>query len=232
MRHITEDKYSKHLIIVRDKPVSRYVIDEWAKGGFARVAMLVDDTHRGKSVTDYYKKGEDLNVNISYSVEHTKLGSGGAIRLAIENKVIDRSFINHYPDDVIINYPDFPSDFARVFIAALKAGFHCIVVCVPGKRYPYGIVQDDGEKVVDFIEKPFIEMDTNTGLYAISDQIFPDILALEEDREIKIERTVFVDVARKGKMLKVMIPTEKWIPVNDENSLKMLVEVVKDMPPE
>jgi NDP-sugar pyrophosphorylase family protein len=232
VRHITQDKYSKHLIMVRDKPISRYVVDEWVNQGFTQTAMLVDDTHRGKSVTDYYKKGEDLNININYSIEHTKLGSGGAIRLAIQNKVIDRSFVNHYPDDIIINYPEFPSDFTRVFIAAMKAGFQCIILCVPGKRYPYGVVQDDGERVINFMEKPFIEMDTNTGLYAVAEDVFPAILELEENKEIKIERSVFVDIAREGKMLKVMLPTEYWIPVNDENSLKKLVEIVKDKSPE
>lgn len=232
VRHITEDKYSKHLIIVRDKPISRYVVDEWAREGFTQTAMLVDDTHRGKSITDYYKKGEELGIDINYSIEHTKLGSGGATRLAIQNKVIDRSFINHYPDDVIVNYPEFPSDFAKVFFAAMKAGFQCIILCVPGKLYPYGVVQDDGEKVVDFMEKPFIEMDTNTGLYAISEKVFPAILKLEENKEIKIERSVFVDIAHAGKMLKVMLPTEYWIPVNDENNLKKLSEVLDRESPE
>jgi len=226
VRHITEDKYSKHLIEVRGKPISAYVVDLWVLSGFRDLCILVDDTHRGKSVTDYYKDGEKIGAEIKYSIEHMKLASGGAIRLAIENRVMTKPFVNHYPDDIIINYPNFAEDFVKVFMAAMKAGYQCVVLCVPGKFYPYGVVIDDGNNVVDFVEKPFIEKDTNTGVFALSEDAFPLLRSLEPNKEIKIERTVLKKIAESGKMFKVILPTEYWIPVNDEPNLNKFVEIV------
>ncbi len=225
LRHITGDKYSKHVIEIRGKPISRYVVDMWIENGFKNFCLLTDDSHRGKSVMEHYKNGEKLGVNIKYSIEHRNLGSGGAMKQAIDNNVITKSFVNHYPDDVIINYPNFAEDFVKIFLAAIHSGFQCVVLCVPGKLYPYGVVVDKGGKVVDFIEKPFVENDTNTGIFGISKDVFHLIEQLEPNKSLKIERTVLKQVSRNGKMFKVLLPTEYWIPVNDEMNLNKLVEI-------
>lgn len=227
VQHLTGGEYSKHLIEVNGKPLSRHVVDLWLNNGFKNFAILVDDTDIGKGIMDYYKDGSQLDAKVEYSVEPKKLGSGGAFRLAIDNGTIKKSFISHYPDDVIVNYPEFSKDFSKVFFAALKAGYEVLVLCVPGKRHPYGVVKDDGTKVVDFVEKPFVFMDSSTGIYAFSDKLFENFLSLEPEKEIKVERSVMADVAKSGKMLKVLLPTEMWVPVNDENSLNKLKEIIK-----
>jgi len=228
LRHITKDYYSKHLIDVGGKPISRHVIDLWLAAGFRDMCMLIDDTHRGASVAEYYKNGGDIGATIRYSVEHGKLGSGGALKFAIDGGVINRQFISHYPDDIIVGYPGFAEDFAAVVLAAFRLGYACVVLCVPGKNYPYGIVEDKDGNVVDFVEKPFIAKDTNTAVFGISESVFGTIHAIERGREVKIERGVMPKLARDGKMLKVLLPTEMWIPVNDDPNLTKLMEVVDD----
>jgi NDP-sugar pyrophosphorylase family protein len=174
-------------------------------------------------VTDHYKNGKKIGAKIKYSIEPTKLGSAGAIKFAIENDVIKKSFINHYPDDMIVNYPNFPTDFVKVSLAAMKAGFECVVLCVPGKNYTFGVVEDDGKKVVDFVEKPFIRKDTNTAIYALSDKTFPFFTDIEPNQDVKIERSVLEQLAAQGKVFKVLMPTEYWIPVNDDLNLNKFV---------
>ena len=227
LKHITKDEYSKHLIQVNGKPISKHVVDLWLSSGFTNFCFLIDNTHRGKSVAEYYKDGKQLGAEIKYSVEHTKLSSGGAIRQAIETGAITKSFINHYPDDLIVNYPNFADDFAKIFISAMRAGYQCVIVCVPGKLYPYGVIEDKDGKVANFVEKPFIPKDTNTGIFGMSEKAFSLIKQLEPDKEIKIERTVLKQIAQNGKMLKVLLPTEYWIPVNDVLNLNKFAEIVK-----
>jgi NDP-sugar pyrophosphorylase family protein len=156
------------------------------------------------------------------------MGSGGAIKLAIENGTIRTSFINHFPDDQIVGYPNFAEDFAKVFVAAMKVGYQAVVVCVPGTLYAYGEVIDDGKKVVDFVEKPFISKDSNTGVFALSSEAFDMIRSLDTSGDpVKIERTVLGRLARQGKVFKVLLPSEYWIPVNDEPNFRkfeMLVD--------
>ncbi len=225
--HVTNDKISKHMIKINNKPLSKYTFDLWSSNGFNNFCMLIDDTYRAKSIKDYYGDGSRFGTNITYSVEYQKLGSGGGIKNAIENGAIKYSFINHFPDDQVVNYENFARDFARVFVAAIRAGYDAAIVCVPGKLYPYGEVIDKDGRVVDFVEKPFIQKDTNTGIFGISRKIFPMIEALEPRKEVKIERTVLKEVARSGKMFKVLLPTEYWIPVNDEPNLEKFMEIAE-----
>ncbi len=225
--HVTNDKYSKHMIPVNGLPLSRYTFDMWIKNGFKKFSFLIDNTHRGDSIKEYYGDGSKFGANIKYSVEKEKLGSGGALKNAIESGVLADSFINHFPDDEIVGYDNFPSDFYRIVYSAFKAGYWIVILCVPGALYPYGEVVDDGENVIDFVEKPFIKKDSNTGIVAIHKDAFPYILKLESHKEVKMERTFFKELAKKGKMFKVLMPTEMWIPVNDEPTLRKFEEIVQ-----
>ncbi len=230
--HRTGGKISKHMIEVGGQPISKFTIDLWKNGGFSNFCFLIDNSDMGMSVKSFYENvfsggitGE--MVRHSYSIEEKKLGSGGAIKQAIENGTIKTSFINHFPDDQIVGYPNFAEDLAKVFMAAVKAGYQAVVVCTPGSLYPYGEVIDKDGKVVDFVEKPFIAKDSNTGVFALSSDTFDLITALDTSKgPVKIERTVLKELARQGKVFKVLLPTEYWIPVNDEPNFKKFEMIV------
>ncbi|MFH1105708.1 MAG: sugar phosphate nucleotidyltransferase [Candidatus Aenigmatarchaeota archaeon] len=224
--HVTRDTYSKHMIPVNWQPLSKYTLDLWKNRGFSKFAFLTDNSHRGKSIMEYYGDGKKLGVEIKYSVEAKKMGSGGAFKFAIQNKTIKDSFLYNHPDDMIVHYPNFPEDFLKVFQAAMREGYKILVLCVSGSLYPYGEVVDKDGKVVEYAEKPFIEKDSDTGIWGISKSVFDEILAVK-DEEFSIEKTIFKTVAKEGKMCKVIIPPEYWIPVNDDNSLKKFEDTIK-----
>jgi NDP-sugar pyrophosphorylase family protein len=217
MLHRTGGKISKHMIEVGGKPISKFTVDLWKSGGFTDFCFLIDSTEIGKSIQRFYDNTLGQDVKKLYSMEERKLGSGGAIKQAIDNGIIRTSFINHFPDDQIVGYPNFAEDFAKIFVAAMKAGYHAVVVCTPGTLYPYGEVVDKDGKVVDFIEKPFIAKDSNTGVFALSKESFDLLKGLNiEAGPVKIERTVLRKLAQDGKVFKILLPSEYWIPVNDE----------------
>jgi NDP-sugar pyrophosphorylase family protein len=215
------------MIEVNGYPISKYTLDQWKKGGFNNFCFLIDDTQRGESIKKFYNDGKKFGANIRYSVEHGKLGSGGAFKLAIENGSIKNSFIYHQPDDVVFGYKNFPIDFFKIFLAALKDGYQMVDLCVPGTLYPFGEVIDENSEVKDFIEKPFVKKDTNVGVVGMSSEAFPLIKELDTNKgPVKIERTVFKTLARSGKMLKVLLPSEYWVAVNDDPSLKKFEEII------
>lgn len=226
--HITKDQFSKHMINVNGQPLSKYVYDLWVNAGFKNFCFLIDDTQKGESIKTFYKNGEEFGIKNEYSIEHGKLGSAGALKLAIESGVIKQSFINHYPDDAIVGYKNFPLDFLKICKAAEKQGYQIVVVCVPGTIYPYGEIVDENGRVIDFVEKPFVKKDSSTGLCWVSKEVFPLIRDAGTGKgEVKIERTVLKTVAKNGKMLKVLLPSEYWIPVNDDPNLKKFEEAIK-----
>ena len=225
--HRTAGKVSKHLIEVGGQPISKFTIDLWKNGGFSDFCFLIDGSDMGRSVQSFYDSIVAHDTTHSYSVEPKKMGSGGAIKLAIENGTIRTSFINHFPDDQIVGYQNFAEDFVKVFAAAMRAGYHAVVVCVPGTLYAYGEVIDEGGKVVDFVEKPFIPKDSNTGVFALSSEAFGLVKDLDiSSGPVKIERTVLGQLARQGKVFKVLLPSEYWIPVNDEPNFRKFEIIV------
>jgi len=228
LAHVTRNTYSKHMIPVNWQPLSKYTYDLWRNAGFVNFRFLIDGTHRGTSISEYYGDGSKFNVKNKYSVEPKKIGSGGAIRLAIQNKTINNSFIWHQPDDMIINYKNFPMDFSKVFLAAIAKGFKIVMLCTPGTLYPFGEVIDKDGKVTDFTEKPFISKDSNVGIWGMNKETFDEILALPSDEEIRIESTIFKKTAKNGEMCKVLLPNDYWIPVNDDTGLKKFEDVVKE----
>jgi len=221
LSHVAGDDLSKHMIMAGGQPLSKYTFDLWREQGFSNFCFLIDGSNKGKSIVRFYGDGKKFNTRNRYSIEHTPLGSGGAVKEAILNGLIENSFIMHYPDDVIVSYENFPRDFFKVFKAAMQRGYQVVVVCVPGVVYPWGEVRDKKGKVVDFVEKPFIKKDSYTGVCGIGSNAFPLIKKIDTtEGKAKIERIQFPIVARNGKMFKMLVPSEYWIPVNDAPSLR------------
>ncbi len=226
--HVTRDSFSKHMIPINWQPLSKYTFDLWRNLGFNEFRFLIDNTHRGNSITEYYGDGSSFGTKNLYSVETKKAGSGGAIKLAIDNKAINKNFLWHQPDDMIVRYKNFPTDFAKVFLSAVTQGFKIVVLCTPGTLYPYGEVIDTNGKVTEFVEKPFISKDSSVGIWGMSADVFDEVRGLEGDKEIRIESTVFKKTAKDGGMCKILMPNDYWIPVNDDPNLKKFEEVVKN----
>ncbi|MBI4167848.1 MAG: hypothetical protein HY515_02725 [Candidatus Aenigmarchaeota archaeon] len=226
--HVTRDSFSKHMIPINWQPLSKYTFDAWRNLGFKNFKFLIDGTHRGNSISEYYGDGSNFGTKNMYSVEQKKVGSGGAVKLAIQNKVIDNNFLWHQPDDMIVNYKNFPTDFANVFLSAVNQGFKIIILCTPGTLYPYGEVIDINGKVTEFVEKPFISKDSSVGIWGMSSEIFGEVSKLESDKEVRIESTLFRRIAKSGGMCKILMPNDYWIPVNDDPNLKKFEEIVKN----
>ena len=226
--HVTRDSFSKHMIPINWQPLSKYTFDAWRNLGFKEFRFLIDNTHRGNSISEYYGDGSNFGTKNIYSVETKKLGSGGAIKLALESKAIDRSFLWHQPDDVIVRYKKFPTDFANVFLSAIEQGFKIVILCTPGTLYPYGEAIDENGKVTEFVEKPFISKDSSVGIWGMSSDAFDEVRSLESGTELRVESTVFKKIAKSGGMCKILMPNDYWIPVNDDPNLKKFEEIVKN----
>ncbi|MBI1971707.1 MAG: hypothetical protein HYS53_00240 [Candidatus Aenigmarchaeota archaeon] len=226
--HVTRDSFSKHMIPVNWQPLSKYTFDAWRGLGFTEFRFLTDNTHRGNSISEYYGDGSKFGTKNTYSIETKKLGSGGAIKLALDNGIITQSFLWHQPDDMIVRYKNFPTDFANVFLSAVEQGFKIVILCTPGTLYPYGEVIDTGGKVTEFVEKPFIAKDSSVGIWGMSGEAFGEVQSLENDKELRIESTVFKKMAKNGGMCKILMPNDYWIPVNDDPNLKKFEEIVKN----
>ena len=100
LRPLTEN-IPKAMVPVEGKPFIEYQIALLKEYGITDIVLCIG--HKGEMIKDYFKDGGNLGVRITYSYEETQLGTGGAIRNALE--LLDDHFIVLYGDAYLnINY--------------------------------------------------------------------------------------------------------------------------------
>ncbi|MCD6403347.1 MAG: nucleotidyltransferase family protein [Candidatus Aenigmarchaeota archaeon] len=188
--------------------------------------------HGAREIKNFLGDGSKFGIRVKYSEEKTKLGKGGALKWALENGAIDdkKPALITYPDDLIL-VDNFLEKIVERHLKGLEKGCKATVVRVTKTRYPYGVVKTDDEGiVVDFEEKPFINLPANVGIYLIEPEVF-DIIKENVDLSkipVEFEETVVPELVKRRWLFSMTIPWESWIPVNDEKSYKRAVKTLED----
>jgi len=100
LRPLTEN-IPKAMVLVEGKPFIEYQIRLLKEFGITDIVLCIG--HKGEMIKDYFKDGRNLGVDITYSHEETQLGTGGAIRNALD--VLNDFFIVLYGDAYLnVNY--------------------------------------------------------------------------------------------------------------------------------
>ena len=108
LRPITEH-IPKPMVEVAGEPFLARIVRWLAKHDFRRLLLLLG--YRGEVVSDYFGDGHRFGVSIEYSREPSPLGTGGAIRYALEK--LEDEFLLLYGDSYL------PIDYKQVFGAFL-----------------------------------------------------------------------------------------------------------------
>ncbi len=139
-----------------------------------------------------------------YSVEEEPLGTGGAIRLALDKIDGNEFFVLNADDITDVNLNEFAECGSN---AIALARFHS----------NFGIVETSDNKVVSFKEKPLLPYWASTGLYLLNKDIkshLPDKGSVEKETFPNIE-------------LKAFKHNGFWATVNTIKDLEELEEAIK-----
>lgn len=74
---LTKDMIPKPMIMLNNKPLLQYAIDNLIKYNIDEIYISVGYQH--SKIIDYFGNGEQLGVKINYIIEEEPLGSGGAL---------------------------------------------------------------------------------------------------------------------------------------------------------
>ena len=106
LRPIT-DNIPKSMVLVENRPFLEYQIELLKVNGLTNIVLCVG--HKGEIIQNYFGNGSNYNIPIRYSYEETLLGTGGALRNAID--LLEDRFVVLYGDTFlnidyikIINY--------------------------------------------------------------------------------------------------------------------------------
>ena len=187
------DYVPKPLVPIKNIPIIEWQIKYLKKFGISEV--IICSGYKTKMIENYLNM-KNMGIAIKFSIEKSPLGTGGAIKKA--GKMIkDKSFfvIN---GDTITNIDLKKLSKEPNTIAAIEL------------RTKFGILEINNDKIINFREKKEIQ-DTwmNAGIYHLQKDILKEL-----PNKGDIEKTLFPDYAKKGKLNIIKFKNVKWYSVD------------------
>jgi NDP-sugar pyrophosphorylase family protein len=205
----------KPVVPVVDRPFLRHQLDLLGKAGVREVVFSV--AYRPERVEAVFGDGSALGVRIRYAVEDTPLGTGGAVRNALD--MLDERTVVMNGD--VLTDVDLGALVARHVAAGASASI--LLTPVPNPA-AYGLVETAADgRVLRFREKPRpeeITTDTiNAGIYVLETRVldlippgvshsiergfFPALLARGDLVLGPVHRGYWIDIGTPAKYLQV-----------------------------
>jgi len=150
--------------------------------------------YKSTEIMKYFGDGSRWGINITYSVEKEPLGTAGPIKLA--RKSFNSTFLVTNADelkdiDILEMYNFHVQNRAKISIALTT-------ISDPTQ---YGVVKMNGNKIIDFVEKPSAELAPsnliNAGLYLME----PDVIDSIEEGYVMLEKDIFPLFANEDKVI-------------------------------
>ncbi len=199
------DETPKPLLPIKGKPIIEHAINNFRKHGIKDIILSIG--YKADKIKEYFGNGSKLGVNISYCIETSPLGTGGAIKEA--SKGIKETFIAINGD----NLSD--ADWTKILDFHNKNNGKITLGLFPVEDVTkFGIAKLDGDKLIKFIEKPKKEEApsnlNNAGLYVFE----PEALDILPEGKSSIERDCFEKLAEKGEIYAIK-HNGQWFPTDD-----------------
>jgi len=206
LRPIT-DKIPKPLILIGNVPLIERSIKYLKKFGINEI--IICSGYRSKQIETFLKKNKNFKCKIEFSVEKTPLGTGGAIRKAME-KISDESFVVINGDVITnINLKNILSKPNTIASNELKTQF--------------GTMEIKNNKIIKFNEKIDVEnVWMNPGIYHLSSEIKKLL-----PKRGSLEGAVFPKLAKKKCLYTKKFKNVLWHSIDSHKDIELCSEDIK-----
>jgi len=205
-------KKPKPLLKVMGKPMIEHIILRARQSGFFN--FLISVNYLGEMIIDHLGDGKNLGIKIQYIREESPLGTAGALSL-IKNKAIKEAFVVSNCDVLTdIDYKKLLDFHVENKLDATMA------VRTHEYQNPYGVIKTDGEKIIDFSEKPVVQEFINAGIYVLS----PNILSLIKKNEYLDMSTLFKNLKKNNNKIFVYPTHESWADIGNLDEFNKITQ--------
>ena len=161
LRPLTEDT-PKPLLKVGGQPVLELILHQLQAYGFHRVFVSVN--YLGGQIEEYFGDGRRYGVSLQYLREAQPLGTAGALSVVPKSPELPCVVVN---GDLVTKV-----NFEHLLQFHQEAGFHLtIAVKECSFQLPFGDVVTQGNRVVEFREKPAESRLINAGVYVVEPEV-------------------------------------------------------------
>jgi len=193
LRPIT-DYVPKPLVPLNNIPIIEWQISYLKKFGVKEITICTG--YKTEMIQNFLAVKNNLGVKIKFSIEKIPLGTGGAIKQA-GMSIKDKSFFV-LNGDTITNIDLGKLVKKQNSIASIEL------------KTKFGVIEIEGDKITNFKEKKEIQnVWMNAGIYHLQKEILQDL-----PKKGDIEKTVFPDYAKKGKLTTVKFKNIMWYSID------------------
>jgi NDP-sugar pyrophosphorylase family protein len=203
LRSVTGDA-PKSTAAIAGRPFLELLFRQLQRHGFRRAILAVGYQHE---VIRSYFGPSACGLQLTYSVEHTPMGTGGALRNALESIHSDSALVTNGDSYTNADLKEFVSNYQRQ-----QADASMIVVPVDGRDDAGSVVLNEAREIVRFEEKR-ANSDArylNAGIYMVSRQMLSGIAP---DRKISLEVELFPGWLNQGKTITGFVCSEPCIDI-------------------
>ena len=199
------DYVPKPLVPIKNIPIIEWQIKYLKKFGIQEIIVC---TGYKTEMLQNYLNTKNFGVKITLSIEKSPLGTGGAIKKAGKS-IKDKSFFV-LNGDIISNIDLRKLSKKQNSIASVEL------------RTKFGTLETSGDKISKFNEKKEItDLWMNAGIYHLQKESLKDL-----PNKGDIEKTLFPNYAKKGKLNTVKFKKAKWYSIDsfkdiEESSLEI-----------
>lgn len=158
LRPLTET-IPKPMLRVAGRPILERIVLHLVGSGITHISISVN--YLGHVIEEHFEDGSRFGAHIDYMREDQPLGTAGALGLLSESPTEPLLLMN---GDLVTN-----ADVGGLLDAHAAGG---AVATIGVRRYlhaiPFGCVERHGDRVVRLEEKPTVEREVNSGIYALS----------------------------------------------------------------
>lgn len=199
LRPLTET-IPKPMLRVGDRPILETIVMHIAEQGFVNFYFCIN--YLGEQIRQYFGDGSNWGIHIEYVEEEDRRGTAGALSLLPETPELPFIVMN---GDLLTKVDlgaliDFHQQHGNIATACVREY---------SQQVPYGVVEVEGEQVIQLVEKPIYRYFVNAGIYALSPQAMEKVPESEfYDMPTLIEEVL----QEKGKVGGFPI-TEYWMDI-------------------
>jgi NDP-sugar pyrophosphorylase family protein len=206
----------KPMLQVGDKPILFQIIERFKQQGFSNFYLSVN--YKSEVIENYFGNGEKFDVSIKYLHEKTRLGTAGPLSLLKEHIEITEPVLVINGDILTkINF----ENLLKFHLENTSHGTMCV------REYdfkvPYGVVEIEGDRLIEIKEKPLQSFYVNAGTYVLS----PELLELVPSN-VYFDMTELFEKATKSEYRASVYPLrEYWLDIGKKEDFSKAQEDYK-----
>lgn len=153
----------KPMLKVGDKPILELILQSLADAGFHR--FYISTHYLPEMIREHFGDGSKWNVNIQYVHEDEPLGTGGALGLLKPGEVdlpmilMNGDLLTRVDHRSLLEFHERSQGAATLCVREYES------------QIPYGVVQSDGHRITQIVEKPVQRFFISAGIYVLSPEL-------------------------------------------------------------